>query len=587
MNEKASQHMNVRMAILYTMLKDSKVVLFGAGQNGRAILKKLLDNGILPAYFVDNNPKIKFVGYDDGAREAGALTVNMPNVLLSEDRSFLKIIITPDAPLDEEIKTQIRQMQLSECIFSENIICCDYIARPNLGFFNEYIGFCCNANSDFNMGRPEFYYMDTAEETILNFLHKRKKLISELNNIFPVDEAKPCVNCTRLKKHNLLTLDSKIKHISISCLPSICQAKCIYCSVHTDPQNTYEISRHSHYPKMIAEMILYLRKNNLISNNCTFYFAPAEISIMPHKELLLDAAADYHAGFSTNGFVFEQRIADSLKKNRSRVVVSLDSGTRETFKLVKGLDLFDKTIENLKMYREYGNVLVKYNILSGINDSEGDLNGIINVLEILQLNTLLLSFEYNMPLRTAFYSIAKFVTKLKENGFSFTFYTYYTPYQIDRFIELYFTAEHQAMYKKQNDHLREVFQKEFINDYEAYKKYVYLFEIKELIKQFREGTRFALLGHVSHDQYIISAFNQLAIPLQTPDVHYEESYDAVKYSADIFIMRNKWKVNDVKTFIDKKGGDSRRLLDVETYYYSFEPTKLFLEQNTAREYLKD
>ena len=42
-------------------LVDAKVVLFGAGNNGNVILKNLLNNGIKPAYFVDNDQSKEYI----------------------------------------------------------------------------------------------------------------------------------------------------------------------------------------------------------------------------------------------------------------------------------------------------------------------------------------------------------------------------------------------------------------------------------------------------------------------------------------------------------------------------------------------
>ena len=563
---------------IYAQLSDYKVVLFGAGQNGKSYLEQLLENNVKPAYFVDNKTEQGIIEFDSGV-ERHAFIVNKPDILLSENKANLKIIITPNAPWNEEIIEQLKILQLFECIFTESVICCDYIARPSLGFFNEYIGFCCYSMSGFSNTMPVFPYMHTAEETIVNFFQKRNTLLYELNSLSEVDESKPCLGCIRLKKYNLVAIGQKIKHVSISCYPSICQARCIYCSVYTNPQNTYEVARHSHYPKMIAEIVQYLRNNNLISRACTFSYAPAEITVMPHKDLLIDVAADHYSRFSTNGIIFEQRIAHSLKKNGSLVSVSLDSGTRATFNLVKGLNMFEKTLDNLKMYRENGDVRIKYNILAGVNDGEHDIDGIIQILKTLGLSSLHLSFEYKMPLRSAFYPITRFVTKLKDSGLSFTFHMYYSPSQIERFIEQYYTAEHKNEYKRKYFHLREVFQKEKFVDYGAYKEYVHLYEIQDLINHYRKDTRFALLGHVSNTQNILRALNRLITNLQTPDASFEESYDIFKDSADVYIMFNKRKANEVKYYIESNGGSAKQLLDVETYFYSFEPTKLFLNHN--------
>jgi len=70
------------------------------------------------------------------------------------------------------------------------------------------------------------------------------------------------------------------------------------------------------------------------------------------------------------------------------------------------------------------------------------------------------------------------------------------------------------------------------------------------------------------------------LPIQLPDLVLEESYDAVKDSADIFIVPERRLFKGIKQYVESKLGDSKRLLDIEKYFYSFEPPMLFLKNNS-------
>jgi len=567
---------------MFEMLKGAKVVLFGAGKNGRKMLELLISHGITPAYFVDNNTDTKFVERADKS-EGSVFFVNLPEVLLSEEKSKLKIIITPNHDFYTKIETQIKEMGLEECILHNSVGSCRHL-QGRLVFQSNFITFCCDPDNYFLKTNPRLTYLDTAEETIENFLKTKENIIRELTDCSIVEykHAKPCKNCEALGT-GLLFHDNKLTSINISCYPSACQARCIFCGVHKN--YTYKETKESRYPKMIAEMIDYLRDKNLIAANCHFFVAPGEITINPYKDLLLKAISAYRATFATNAFRFEPMIADSLKKNGGSINVSLDSGTKETFKLIKGLDMFEKVIGNLMNYRQHGAVDIKYVIIPGVNDDDKDIDGCINILKSLNLRTLTLSFEHGLPLSAAFYSTARFVDKLKSNGLSFNFIAYGANW-VKNSINEYFIPEYESELTQKNNHLREVFYNEHINDYNKYRRYVYITEVVELIEKFKECTRFALLGVAKDDKYIVSAFEKLNIPLQTPNSSYNESYDAVKDAADIFIIRNKEQFNDVKAYIESNSGDGKRLLDIEKYYFSFEPAKLFLERNIANEYLK-
>ena len=101
-------------------LKSSNIVLFGAGRNGRQILRELLANGIKPAYLVDNNPNIKGIEYD-GITEKFTFSVMMPEVLCDEDKRVLKVVVTPEnISQREEITTQMRMWGLVDCLYKLN-----------------------------------------------------------------------------------------------------------------------------------------------------------------------------------------------------------------------------------------------------------------------------------------------------------------------------------------------------------------------------------------------------------------------------------------------------------------------------------
>ena len=576
----------INMEKILDSLKNSKVVLFGAAENGKNILKQLIDRGIRPAYFVDNNPVIKKIEFSNSSEEKDSFAIHAPEMLLNEDKSSLKIIITPYAPSYTAKEAQIKEMGLGACLFPTNVKSC-FMLQNYLIFLNEGLRFCCNDMANFTDFRPEFPYLETAEKTIVNFLEKRKLIIDDLNDCSGLND-NPCRTCSNVNdRFQLFDTDKiKLKLISISDQPTVCQARCIYCGLSKDPKNTYEAAKQSRYPAMIAEIVKYLQSNDYLAHDCNFHFSGGEITILPQKDFLLDVAKGNMSIFFTNAFLFDQKIANSLRDNGSTINVSLDSGTRETFKLVKGHDLFEKVIENLKKYREYGDFELKYNIIPGINDNDNDIGGITYLIKSLGAKIFFMSFDFNLPLRSSFYPIVKFIAKLKEKGVSFAFRAYYSVSQIENFIEQYYTPEYQSDLEKKNHHLRETFQSKYTNDYRGYRKYVYITEIKDLIERFKEGTRFALLGSALSDKFIVSAFQELGIPLQTPDMPYKESYDAAQDNADVFIIRNKGKFSDIKAYIESKGGKGGQLLDVEKYYYSFEPAKLFLERNTIEEYFR-
>jgi len=130
---------------MFKKLQSNNVVLFGAGKNGKKYLNQCLTNGIVPLYFVDNNNTTRFIYCDVSTGKSGAMfAVNNPKMLALENKENLKIIITPNPPLYDEIRKQIIDMGLENCIENgeqeeKNCYCvvCNKSVSNFLPFVNE------------------------------------------------------------------------------------------------------------------------------------------------------------------------------------------------------------------------------------------------------------------------------------------------------------------------------------------------------------------------------------------------------------------------------------------------------------------
>ena len=565
-------------------LRRNRVVLFGVNDNWHDLLKYCIDTKINVAYFVDDKPGIDSLEYKDDSGQVNTYPVLKTEALRGESRKNLKIVITSDFPKYKSDEEMLIEMGFEECIFQTKIVCCNNMLN-HIIFHGEVIGFCCYSSSAFNSNMPAFPYLSTSDETITKFLENRKLIIEELNNnALGMTIAEPCVNCKKLTDRNHLFGINKIKSINISCYPSICQAKCVYCGVPNNTSYSYENSKESRYPKMIADMLCQLKTNDLIADKCLFIVAPAEITIMPHKDFLLDTIARHRAIFLTNGFLFDEKIADSMEENNSEIKVSIDSGTRETFNLIKGLDFYEKVSENLQRYRQHGFIDLKYIVIAGVNDGEKDLNGLMELVDELKLDTVKLSFDYNMPLRSSFYPIALLVKKLQERGKDFSFYPFYTKEQILKFIDMYYKDEYIPNYNKKAEYYSEIFEHEYRSDYYSYRKLVYRIELKNLLMQFNTRTRFCI-SNDSRNEGIISLLNELQLSFSLNEAPIgKEEYSRLYNHVDVFITSNENESRGLQTLVDI-GGDSNSILNIEKYMYSFEPERVFLDNNIPNKHL--
>ncbi|MCL2400483.1 MAG: hypothetical protein FWC91_12165, partial [Defluviitaleaceae bacterium] len=243
-----------------------------------------------------------------------------------------------------------------------------------------------------------------------------------------------------------------------------------------------------------------------------------------------------------------------------------------------GLDMYEKVVNNLLEYRKYGDIDLKYVIIPGVNDNDEDINGMINLLELIKSNKMCLSYEYGMPVRSVFYALFHFVEKLKLNNKTFTFYPSYSAKQILSFIKEHSSTEYIFYLEQKNNFYKENFYKKYQSDYDSYRKFVYNTELTDLFKLFSQKTRFCLLN-CDENKEIISVINELKLNVISITAPYEQAYEKFKSNVDVFITNNKGQFRGLQSFISSEGEVAKKFLDIETYMQSLEPKEVFVKNN--------
>lgn len=136
-----------------------------------------------------------------------------------------------------------------------------------------------------------------------------------------------------------------------------------------------------------------LKAQSKLSPDAVISLANGEITVNPAGKEFLKLADGYYTIILTNASVFSQDLAERLKKGDAHLFVSVDAGTRESFKKSKGVDAFDRVRENLKRYRQFGAVILKYILLEGINDDDANIDGVIDLCRYLDIDRIWLSTD--------------------------------------------------------------------------------------------------------------------------------------------------------------------------------------------------
>lgn len=157
-----------------------------------------------------------------------------------------------------------------------------------------------------------------------------------------------------------------------------CNFKCSYCTL-AHKNYKYEELTYQTYPVLI-KILNSLKAEHLIDEDTVVDVANGEFSISKAGNEFVQLASDYPMTILSNAYVFSPEAAEALSKS-GIILCSVDAGTAESFKRIKGVDGFDRVSDNLRQYAKYGPVCLKYILLEDMNDTEEDLNGFFKLAD--------------------------------------------------------------------------------------------------------------------------------------------------------------------------------------------------------------
>lgn len=247
-------------------------------------------------------------------------------------------------------------------------VSCDLIEH-GMDFFTDSINFCCRIPPT-DKGYKKL--IDNYNGEILdwhNFFAIKRKYRRQMQkgNIVP-----ECEGCIYLKEKEWDN-DDYISYINFNNW-TICNEHCVYCWLNDEGRvnkNQYNV-----YPvvKDMAEKG-YLKPGGHIT------VAGGEPCIAPEFDDLIKLFIDYkleNIRVLTNATKFSSVVYDGIKDGRVNIVVSVDSGSRDTFIKIKRYDFYDKVWENIQKYAgiqpKSDSVKTKFILVPGMNDTKEEID---------------------------------------------------------------------------------------------------------------------------------------------------------------------------------------------------------------------
>lgn len=251
-------------------------------------------------------------------------------------------------------------------------ISCDLIEH-GMDFFSNSINFCCRIPPTENGYKK---LIENYNGEILDWKKFFKIKRKYRNQMKKGDIVPECKNCIYLQEKEWDNKDY-ISFINFNNW-TICNEHCIYCWLNDE--NQPKVKQYNVYPvlKDMADKG-YLKKGGHIT------IAGGEPCVAPEFNDLLKLFLDYDLNpirVLTNATVYSSEVEKGIKKGNVNIVVSVDSGTKETFIKVKRYDFYDRVWENISKYaavqQNTHSVKTKFILIPEVNDTKEEIDAWIN-----------------------------------------------------------------------------------------------------------------------------------------------------------------------------------------------------------------
>jgi pyruvate-formate lyase-activating enzyme len=248
-----------------------------------------------------------------------------------------------------------------------------------LSFSGDHLEFtyCCIFGGGQFTERPKVILDNNKlDMNIFSGIINEKRRISEtIQNGSPCFQI--CKNCYSNKETGYFYANSKLRQIHITG-HAPCNFKCYHCgNVQQWPRCTYNAW------SIALDRFEVIEESGFLANDCLIALSLGEYTVARNHGAVLKRLKKYPLILFSNAYKWSDPTAEALSDGRAWLRVSVDAGTREAFKKVKGVDGWEKVCGNLEKYSKLGTLILKYIIFPGQNDDQANFNGFYELCDRL------------------------------------------------------------------------------------------------------------------------------------------------------------------------------------------------------------
>lgn len=230
------------------------------------------------------------------------------------------------------------------------------------------INFCCRSSNSGGGFKPLLSNYHGEKIDWENFFKIKNAYRNQMKEGKIIEE---CKNCIYLEEKEWDD-ENYISYINFN-HGMVCNSKCVYCYL--------ENVKGTQTPYSALPIVKDMIDKNILRTGGHVTIAGGEPTADPDFEELLNSFVDFGINpirVLTNGIKYSSAIEKGVRQGSLTTVISIDSGTKETYYKIKGVNAFDKVWEHIKKYSEAKmhphNVKSKYIIIPGINDSKKEID---------------------------------------------------------------------------------------------------------------------------------------------------------------------------------------------------------------------
>lgn len=405
----------------------NQVLIYGAGNNAKRLwgegfcskkIKKIFDNSV---GFLDKDIKKRgkiFLGKKVYLPEEGIK--KFPGAKI-----FISLCSVNDEVVNDILKLGVNISQVINlrrtCDYLEYFLVCGYHEAAFGGKIGKDAGChsikpCC---SDYGKNNVDYVLINgDISDAVDRYLQFRHSLLEKLKR----NEDCCCTNC-RMLKWTVEDISSKFYYIIFNEMGR-CNCKCLYCNYKE------RLGRDVSSDVDVVELYEIMCKKGFDESEGIVELCNGEITIHPDKKRIYEALSRTNIMFLTNGLIKDEEIFKRLQNGKGILNVSIDSGTKNTFMAIKGVDGYERVKNNLRYYAKTrkGKIYLKYILLPGINDNQKDMDGFVGLCKELSVDMAHVSYDlnkdysdYNNP--KTIKALRYLVNMIEENNISYEIYS--------------------------------------------------------------------------------------------------------------------------------------------------------------------